>query len=85
MLIFLDYRVRTRKEEPGFFARGRVFAMLWFEPTDQTLSSRTDETTHTPHPDLSNTTGGLDKKFSCSIRKFVIMRVNRPNHFFEAW
>ncbi|KAL5114357.1 hypothetical protein ACEQ8H_007747 [Pleosporales sp. CAS-2024a] len=74
-------------DEYKFFTRGRVFAMLWSETAGSTASKRTDtdNTFFTQHPNSQLIEGKYGEQIYCSIRRFVVMRVNLAKHFVEAW
>jgi hypothetical protein len=80
----LGYRVRTKAEQYDFFRRGRVFAMLWSETAGGSIS-RSDQTVFTAYPNSTFTRGRFGENIYSSIRRFVVMRVNRASHFVEAW
>jgi hypothetical protein len=81
------YCVRTNAQEYEFFKQGRVFAMLWSETAGQSLSKRTptENTMFTVHPNSGRVQGQFGESIYSSIRRFVIVRVNRRAHFVEAW
>lgn len=86
-LIGQGYRVRTHAEEYQFFQKGRVFAMLWSEPAGETTAraGATDNSRYTTHPNSGIVEGRFGQKIYCQIRRFVVIRVNRQQHFVEAW
>lgn len=79
--------MRTHAEEYEFFKQGRVFAMLWSETAGESLSKRsaTENSKFTVHPNSSIVQGRFGEKIHCTIRRFVVVRVNRQQHFVEAW
>lgn len=79
--------MRTNAEVYDFFKQGRVFAMLWSEIAGESLSKRrgSDNSRVTVHPNSALVEGGFGEKIHCTIRRFVIVRVNRQQHFVEAW
>jgi hypothetical protein len=81
------YCVRTNAQEYEFFKQGRVFAMLWSETAGHSLSKRTptENSNFTAHPNSSLVQGQFGERIYSSIRRFVIVRVNRQSHFVEAW
>jgi hypothetical protein len=91
-LIIEGYRVRTRAEEYHFFVKGRVFAMLWTEPAAERLparnpteNSRITTVQKQTNPDPAIITGRWGQQIHSQIRRFVVVRVNRQQHFIEAW
>lgn len=79
--------MRTRKEEHDFFKQGRVFAMLYSEPMGESAqrSDATTNTRYTAHPNSPIVLGPFGQNIYSSIRRFVVMRVNKQRHFVEAW
>jgi hypothetical protein len=82
------YRVRTRAEEYQFFKQGRVFATLWTETASETMRSATATensraTIHNPNPAI--TPGRFGQEIFSQIRRFVVVKVNRRQHFVLAW
>ncbi|KAH7409818.1 hypothetical protein DE146DRAFT_327486 [Phaeosphaeria sp. MPI-PUGE-AT-0046c] len=80
------FRVRTNAEEYQFFQKGRVLAMLWSEPAGETAirAGTTDNSRYTAHPNSGIVEGRFGQKIYCQIRRFVVIRVNRQQHFVEA-
>ncbi|KAF9696681.1 hypothetical protein EKO04_005267 [Ascochyta lentis] len=74
------YRMRTRAEAHRFFQKGRVLAMLYAETQSETsarnFKNGTDNT--------AITVGRFGQGVYSQIRRFVIVRVNRAEHFFYA-
>ena len=82
-----SYRMRTGREAHEFFKKGRVFAMLWAEPASETFgqyNSRQTEHTHVQYNDPV-TVGRFGQAVFSQIRRFVIMRVKKKEHFVYAW
>jgi hypothetical protein len=73
----IGYRVRTRLEVHEFFRRGRVFAMLWHEPTSETVTGRDSDS-------LAITVGRYGQGIFAQVRRFVIVDVNRDRHYVYA-
>jgi hypothetical protein len=69
------YRVRSNREAHEFFQLGRVFAMLWAETANATLSG---------HSTMA-TIGRFNEYVFSQIRRFIIVAVNRNRHFVYAW
>lgn len=61
--------------------------MLWSEAAGETAASRsmTDNSHYTAHPNSTIVRGRFGERIYSSIRRFVIIRVNRAQHFVEAW
>ncbi|KAH8727746.1 hypothetical protein GQ44DRAFT_702912 [Phaeosphaeriaceae sp. PMI808] len=80
------YRVRTRAEAYDFFRQGRVFAMLWAEVAGTSLGNRngTENSRLTAYPSPAIIDGRFGENVHCNIRRFVVVRVNRHQHFVEA-
>lgn len=87
MLKEQGYRIRTKAEEYHFFKQGRVFAILRSEPTGEiaTSSRMTENSQSTAHPMSGVVEGRFGQKIYCQIRRFVVMRVNKHEHFVETW
>ncbi|KZM25422.1 uncharacterized protein EKO05_0000502 [Ascochyta rabiei] len=75
-----SYRMRTRAEAHRFFQKGRVLAMLYAETQSETSARNyrngTDNT--------AITVGRFGQGVFSQIRRFVIVKVKRAEHFFYA-
>ena len=70
--------MRTKADAHRFFVKGRVFSMLWAETASATLTRNGTENT-------GITIGRFGQGVFSQIRRFVIMKVNRSQHFVYAW
>jgi di/tripeptidase len=63
--------------------------MLWTETAGETLRSRTatenSRITTQVYPDPAISTGRFGQNVHSQIRRFVIVKVNRRQHFVLAW
>lgn len=59
--------------------------MLWSEPAGETAIDRgmTDNSQYTAHPNIIR--GRFGQNVYSSIHLFVTIRVNKAQHFVEAW
>ncbi|KAF3053010.1 hypothetical protein E8E11_010764 [Didymella keratinophila] len=71
------YRVRTRAEAHQFFTKGRVLAMLWAETQSETSARNFGNGTE----NTAITVGRFGQGVFSQIRRFVVVRVNRKEHF----
>jgi hypothetical protein len=91
LLIVVGYTVKFGQEEHRFFKQGRVFAMLWTETAGETHRRRArtgTENSMMTTQRYSNDTisqGRFGQDVYSQIRRFVIVRVNRRQHFVLAW
>jgi hypothetical protein len=87
--------MRTGREAHQFFKRGRVFSMLWAEAASETGARQQaapfapDGTVQgfqqSPAPGSGYTPGRFGQTVYSNIRRFVVMRVKRHDHFVYAW
>jgi hypothetical protein len=75
------YRIRTRAEAHRFFTKGRVLSMLWAETLSETSARAFGRGTD----NTAITVGRFGQGVYSQIRRFVIVKVNRTEHFFYAW
>jgi hypothetical protein len=86
-----SYRMRTGREAHQFFKRGRVFSMLWAEAASETAARQanngdgTVQQFHRTGYTQGYTQGRFGETVFSNIRRFVIMRVKRHDHFVYAW
>jgi hypothetical protein len=79
--------VRTKGEEFEFFKQGRVFEMLWTETAGGNFpkSSATVNSSATINEEMMFEIGRFGEVVYSSICRFVIVKVNRRQHFVQAW
>jgi hypothetical protein len=77
-----SYLMRTGRDAHQFFKKGRVIAMLWSEAASVT-SFEKDATVRNYNDPI--TVGRFGQPIFSQIRRFVIMRVKRKQHFVYAW
>jgi hypothetical protein len=83
-----SYRMRTGREAHQFFRKGRVFSMLWAEAASETAARSQvarDEDATVAQFKNPYTVGRFGQTVYSQIRRFVIMRVKRKEHFVYAW
>lgn len=81
-----SYQMRTGREAHKFFKKGRVFSVLWAEAASETAARQAlgDGTVQRfQGPGYSQ--GRFGETVYSNIRRFVIMRVKRHDHFVYAW
>jgi hypothetical protein len=85
----IGYTVKYGSEEHRFFKQGRVFAMLWTETAGETHRSRTatdnSKVTTQIYRNNAISPGRFGQDVYSQIRRFVIVKVNRRQHFVLAW
>lgn len=78
-----SYMMRTGRAAHQFFIKGRVIAMLWSEAASETSAFPRDASLlHYRDP---ITIGRFGQPVFSQIRRFVIVRVKRNQHFVYAW
>jgi hypothetical protein len=88
-LIMVGYTVKSGPEQNRFFRQGRVFAMLWTETAGEThrrtSRSDTENSMVTTQSNAGISFGRFGHHVHSQIRRFVVVEVNRRQHFVWAW
>jgi hypothetical protein len=88
LLTAIGFTVNLGLEEHRFFKQGRVFAMFWTETAGEPRGrTRSDNGTMTEleYTDPAISSGRFGQVVRSQLRRFVIVKINRKQHFVLAW